>query len=380
MSKWSFLKIIGAGVILILIQSFFQRYDALKELYSTYVGYLTPVIYALFITIFLEPVVTKIESKTKIKRLWAVCLTFLLAAVLAGGFIGIVMPQLGKSFKELYNKLPAMQEKTGQLISQGIEYLKDKNLLVIGEKQIEDSIVSFFKKNIGKIQEYSFTALVNIVWWGIALSKFFIGFFLAFFILVDKEYFIKFIKNILNICFGKEREVYLANFLNRSRIVLLNYVWGRIITSGIVGIVTLAVLGLSGVPYALLSSIMIGIGNMIPYVGSIVAGAIAIFLVVLAEPGKVIYLFLAMAVGQAVDGWIVGPRIVSETVGMSTFWVVVAVLIGGSLMGPVGMFFGVPAFGIVKLIYMEQLKKAEKVPEKKIDKKEKKKDKIEKER
>ena len=63
MKRWSFLKIIGVGIILILIQSFFQRYDALKELYATYVGYLTPVIYALFITIFLEPVVTIIETK-----------------------------------------------------------------------------------------------------------------------------------------------------------------------------------------------------------------------------------------------------------------------------------------------------------------------------
>ena len=235
--------------------------------------------------------------------------------------------------------------------------------MVLGEKQIEDSIVSFFRKNLGKIQEYGFTALVNIVWWGIALSKFFIGFFLAFFILVDKEYFIRFIKNIIKIFFGKEIEDYLSDFLNRSRIVLLNYVWGRIITSGVVGAVTFAVLGLSGVPYALLSSIMIGIGNMIPYVGSIIAGAVAVFLVVLAEPEKVLYLFLAMAIGQTVDGWVIGPKIVSETVGMSTFWVVVAVLIGGSLMGPMGMFFGVPVFGIIKLIYMEQLKKAEKQEE-----------------
>lgn len=149
----------------------------------------------------------------------------------------------------------------------------------------------------------------------------------------------------------------MSDFLNQSRNVLLNYVWGRIIASAFVGAVTFIVLFFTGVPYALLSSLMIGIGNMIPYVGSIVAGAVAIFLVILAEPSKIIYLFIAMMVGQAVDGWIVGPRIVSETVGMSTFWVIVAVLIGGSLMGPVGMFFGVPAFGIMKLVYEIQVKK-----------------------
>ena len=116
--KLSYFKIIGIGIILILIQSFFQRYEALKEIYSTYVGYLVPVIYALFITIFLDPVVTKIEEKTKLSRLKSVCLTFLLVVILVVSFIGLVLPELGKSFKELYSKFPMMQDKIGSTITQ----------------------------------------------------------------------------------------------------------------------------------------------------------------------------------------------------------------------------------------------------------------------
>lgn len=359
--KFSYFKIVSIGIILILIQSFFQSNESLKMIYSTYVGYLVPVIYALFITIFLDPVATKIEEKTGLNRLKSVILTFLLVALLVAGFIGLVMPELGKSFKELYSKFPAMQEKIGEIIKNSIVYLKEKNILVIGEEQFEKSILSFFKKNIGKIQEYSFTVVMNIMWWLVALGKFFIGFFLAFFILVDKNYFINFIKNILKIIFGDKKGCEYNKFLNDSRQVLLNYVWGRMITSGIVGAVTFIILILFSVPYALLSGIMIGIGNMIPYVGSFIAGAIAVFLVVLAEPMKVFYLFLAMMIAQAVDGWVIGPKIVSETVGMSTFWVVVAVLIGGSLMGPMGMFFGVPAFGIIKLVYLAKLKKSQEI-------------------
>lgn len=355
--KWTFLKFLGAGIILILIQSFFQKYDAFKDIYSTYIGYLIPMIYALFISIFLEPLVSKIENRFKLKRWVSVSIVIVLVIIGVIGFVGLILPQLGKSFKELYNKLPHMQEQLGNLIKRVLDFLKEKELLIIGEKQIEDNIINLLKRNIGNLQEFGISVLLNIVWWTVALSKFFIGFFLAVFILLDKEYFIKFLNNILTIIFGKEKGIYMSDFLNRSRNVLLNYVWGRIIASAFVGVVTFAVLFSTGVPYALLSSLMIGMGNMIPYVGSIVAGAIAIFLVILAEPSKIIYLFLAMVIGQAVDGWIVGPRIVSETVGMSTFWVIVAVLIGGSLMGPMGMFFGVPVFGIIKLIYEIQLKK-----------------------
>lgn len=370
--KWTFLKFLGAGIILILVQSFFQKYDAFKDIYSTYIGYLIPMIYAVFISIFLEPLVSKIEERFKLKRWIAVSIVIVLVVIGVVGFVGLILPQLGKSFKELYNKLPHMQEQLGNLIKRVLDFLKEKELLVIGEKQIEDNIISLLKRNIGNLQEFGISVLLNIVWWTVALSKFFIGFFLAVFILLDKEYFIRFIKNILTIVFGKEKGLYLSDFLNQSRNVLLNYVWGRIIASAFVGVVTFIVLFFTGVPYALLSSLMIGMGNMIPYVGSIVAGAIAIFLVILAEPSKIIYLLIAMMVGQTVDGWIVGPKIVSETVGMSTFWVIVAVLIGGSLMGPVGMFFGVPAFGIIKLIYETQLKKTENSSTNNKNKKEKK--------
>lgn len=355
--KWTFLKFLGAGIILILIQSFFQKYDAFKDIYSTYIGYIIPMIYALFISIFLEPLVSKLENRFKLKRWVSVSIVIVLVIIGVAGFVGLILPQLGKSFKELYNKLPHMQEQLGNLIKRVLDFLKEKELLIIGEKQIEDNIISLLKRNIGNLQEFGISVLLNIMWWAVALSKFFIGFFLAVFILLDKEYFIKFLNNILTIILGKEKGMYMSDFFDQSRNVLLNYVWGRIIASAFVGVVTFIVLFFTGVPYALLSSLMIGMGNMIPYVGSIIAGAIAIFLVILAEPSKIIYLFIAMMVGQAVDGWIVGPRIVSETVGMSTFWVIVAVLIGGSLMGPVGMFFGVPAFGIIKLIYEIQLKK-----------------------
>ena len=277
--KWTFLKFLGAGIVIVLVQSFFQKYDAFKDIYSTYIGYLIPMIYAVFISIFLEPLVSKIEQRFKLERWVAVAIVIVLVIIGVAGFVGLILPQLGKSFKELYNKLPHMQEQLGSLIKRVLDYLKEKELLVIGEKQIEDNIISLLKRNIGNLQEFGISVLLNIVWWTIALSKFFIGFFLAVFILLDKEYFIRFIKNILAIIFGKEKGMYLSDFLNQSRNVLLNYVWGRIIASAFVGVITFVVLFLAGVPYALLSSLMIGMGNMIPYVGSIVAGAIAIFLI-----------------------------------------------------------------------------------------------------
>lgn len=357
MNKERGIKLLGIGIILVIIQSFLQQYDTFREIYSKYVGYLVPVIYAFFITIFLEPIVSFVEKRFKMRRLFAVISTIIFVGMVVLIGVAVIVPQVGKSLEELYNKLPFMQEQIEKYVALGIDFLKDKNILTIGEVEIHQSINNFIKDNMKYIQDFGISALWNIVWWGIALTKFFIGFFLAFFILVDKEYFINFLRNIFQILFGKRKSQTIMSFLEDSRKVLMNYIWGRIIVSTAVGIITFLVMLLSGTPYALLSGIMIGMGNMIPYVGSIIAGTIAVFLVALADPFKLIFLAIAITVAQTVDGWVIGPKIVSETVGMGTFWVVVSVLIGGSLFGPVGMFFGVPVFGMIKLIYLKLLKK-----------------------
>lgn len=355
MNKVRGMKLLGIGIILVIIQSFLQQYDTFREIYSKYVGYLVPVIYAFFITIFLEPIVTFVEEKFKLKRLHAVISTIVFVGLVVILGIAIIVPQIGKSIEELYNKLPYMQEQTEKYATMGINYLKEKDILLMGEEEIRQSINKFIRDNMKYIQDFGISALWNIVWWGIALTKFFIGFFLAFLILIDKEYFIRFLRNIFTIIFGKEKSTSLMEFLEQSRKVLMNYVWGRIIVSSAVGLIAFSIMLVTKTPYALLSGVMIGLGNMIPYVGSIVAGAIAVFLIALAEPFKLIFLVVAILVAQAVDGWVIGPKVVSETVGMGTFWVVVSVLIGGSLFGPVGMFFGVPVFGMIKLIYIRLL-------------------------
>lgn len=355
------LKLLSIGIILILIQSFFQHYDGFMHIYSKYVGYLTPMIYAFFIAIFLEPIVTFFEKKCKLNRLFSIFMTLALIVLLIAGFVGIVAPQIGKSVKELYVKLPAMQDKIEEIIEKTVDFLKQKELIVIGEAEIEQSIINLIKKNTTYIQNFGISAVLNVVGWTVSLTKFFIGFFLGIIILFNKEYFVQFIKNILTVVFGKSKTSGIIGFLSKSREILLKFVCGRIIVSAAVGFITFIVMLITNTPYAVLTGVMMGVGNMIPYIGSIVAGALAIFLVALASPYKLIFLFVAVVIAQAVDGWIIGPKIVGESVGMNTFWIIVSILIGGSILGPLGMFFGVPVFAMIKLVYYNFLNKEQEI-------------------
>ena len=127
-------KLLGIGIILIIIQSFLQQYDMFTKIYSQYVGYLIPVIYAFFITIFLEPIVSLVEKKFKLKRVLAVVSLVVLIEIL------VIVPQVGKSIEELYGKLPFMQEQIEKYVSLSINFLKDENIITIGEAEIHENI------------------------------------------------------------------------------------------------------------------------------------------------------------------------------------------------------------------------------------------------
>lgn len=187
--------------------------------------------------------------------------------------------------------------------------------------------------------------------------NFFIGVFISLYLMYSKEYFMEFLENILLLFTTKSKARYGVEFVRKVNDVFLKYILGRILTSTVVGFLVFLVLLIAKVPYALLSGVMVGIGNMIPYVGSIVAGTIATFLILLAAPLKVVYLFIAIGIGQAVDGFVIGPKIMEESVGMSSFWTIVAVMVCGSFFGPLGMFLGVPVFVVIKFIYLERLKR-----------------------
>ena len=355
-----YLKIILIGTLFILIQSFLQQYDKVSEVFKQYIGYFTPFLYALFTAIFLEPIVSKVENRFSVKRWIAVLITVTIFLIVLVVFIWSVIPQIIQSCRDLYDKIPIIQSRINELLGRIFQFLNEKNIDLIGQDEMQQSILSFFRRNLGKFRDFGFSFVLNMFWWSFAITKFFIGFFLGTLILLDKDYFIRIIRNLLKIVFGGKRSMVLLEFINTSRLSLLSYLWGRVIASVFVAGLVLMIALIAKIPYAFLSSIMILIGNMIPYVGSILAGAISIFLVFVSEPNKVVWMFAAICLAQACDAWFIGPKIVSQTMGIKTFWVIFSILIGGSLFGPVGMFFGVPVLCVVRLIYHSFLSKREK--------------------
>lgn len=223
-------------------------------------------------------------------------------------------------------------------------------------KELDDYFTKFISNNTSNIKEFVLAFIGGLVNWTLGFTNLIVAFTLAFLILLDKKNLMKTLENLIIIIFGVKNTPYVMNKLKLSKDIFISYISGKIIVSFIVGLCVYIILLITGTPYAALSAILLGVGNMIPYVGSILGGIVAFFLILLVAPIKTLILLIAIAIAQLVDGFIVGPKIIGDKVGLSTFWVMVSMIIFGNLFGLVGMFLGTPILSIIRLFYIDLLK------------------------
>ncbi|WP_339067662.1 AI-2E family transporter [Fusobacterium animalis] len=353
------LKILGIILVFVVLQSYFTNPERFVAIIENWKDYFMTIIMSIFIAILLEPIVKYLKKKSKINDILAISLSIIFVILVFIILSLIVIPEIISSLKVLNDIYPYISEKTITIGKNIANYLAEKNIYTINMDEVNNYFTNFISNNTTNITKLVSSLLGSLVDWTIGFTNLFLAFVLAFLILLDKKHLIKTLENIIKIIFGVKNTPYIMNKLSLSKNIFLGYVSGKIIVSAIVGLCVYVILLITGTPYAALSAILLGIGNMIPYVGSIIGGIIAFFLILLVAPIKTIILLVAIAISQLVDGFIVGPKIIGNKVGLNTFWVIVSMIIFGNLFGIVGMFLGAPIMSILKLFYIDLLKKAE---------------------
>ncbi|MGL5051533.1 MAG: AI-2E family transporter [Fusobacteriaceae bacterium] len=354
-SKFTPLKFFIILILVVILQSFFQNNQGLIGIVSGFLSYFTPFIYGVFFAVLLLPLSTFIENRLKVKRLLAVTLSLVVVTLVFIGLIVAIVPGLNDSFNEIMSRIPEYQITLEKWIEKSTEYLKNKNLIA-GEmadnaEQLKKSIDEFIKSNFGTIKNIFFSLTNNMIELVVFLGKLGLGLIIAIFFILDKEYFTDLTHNTVYIFVGKDKAKSTIEFLDNVRKIFLNYLLGKTLSSLGVGIIAFVIMYFTNVPYAGLIAVLLGIGNMVPYIGAFVSLLIAGILVLIAAPQKLIYLGVAHIVSQQVEAFVLAPKIIGKTVGLNSFWVISGVLLGGAVAGPVGMIFGVPVIGVFKLIY-----------------------------
>ncbi len=342
-------------LVFILIQSFFQNTENFKNIFEQLMGYLMPFIYAVFFAVILQPLSSIIESKLKLKRELSIALSILIAILFGVGIVIVVVPGVVASVKEINIRIPEFQARFQDTVTRIIDYLNSKGLVSITQETVKADLENMFTQNKETVRNVIKALSLNFLNIIIILGQMLIGLIIAVFFINDNEYFEKFLYNMFYIFSNEEKARKGVKFLDDSRKIFLNYLWGKALTSAMLAVMVYVILFIGGVPYSGLIAILTLFGNMVPYVGMFVVMTIGTLFVFLEAPDKVWILYMAQIVGNQIEALILTPKIIGKTVGLGSFWVISGVLLGGAILGPIGMVLGVPVAGVIKLIYRKKL-------------------------
>ncbi|MDD5795196.1 MAG: AI-2E family transporter [Clostridiales bacterium] len=286
----------------------------------------------------------------KIQRGVSLFITYLLALFLIFLFLYFVLPQLIDSMVGLINDIPTYINDTTKFIDD-----------ILINLNINSEYLAMFNDNIKNFIDYIIKVLTELLpvignmvtkmasgIWNIVL-----GLIVSIYMLIDKERFIALCRKVVYAILPKNAANKVTEIIRRSNYTFGKFLSGKILDSLIIGIMTFIILYVCKMPYALLVSVIVGITNIIPFFGPFI-GAVPSFIIILfVDPVKALWFLLIVFVIQQIDGNIIGPKILGDSIGISAFWILFAILVAGKFLGIVGMVIGVPLFAVVYSIIKE---------------------------
>ena len=174
----------------------------------------------------------------------------------------------------------------------------------------------------------------------------FIGLLIMVYLLNYKEKLFAICRKLVAASCGQKKQESLFEFADIVNETFIGFIVGRIIDSFIIGVLTYIILKICGIQFALMISVIVGVTNIIPFFGPFIGAIPSVFILLLEQPVQALYFIIIIIIIQQIDGNIIGPKIVGNAIGISSFWVLVAVLVGGGLFGFPGMALSVPVFAV----------------------------------
>lgn len=320
-------------------------------------AYIFNFILEFFETVLLSKLFTA-EKHRKIKRIVGIVLTYLVVALLFYLFLKFVLPQLISSIMGLVNDIPgyftAITNKVGEITNDfyiGEEYY---DIILAKWNEFVEYILRFATDLVPKLG-YLTKAIISSIW-NIAL-----GIIISIYLLLDKERFKALSKKMILSIFSEKNANRIMVLVNRIDHIFGRFLSGKILDSLIIGMLTFIVLKIVKMPYVILVSFIVGITNIIPFFGPFIGAIPSFFIIFFVSPVKGFWFLLIILIIQQIDGNIIGPKILGDSLGISAFWILFSLLVAGKILGFVGMIIGVPLFvfiySIIKDIVEYRLEK-----------------------
>ena len=364
------------GVVALSILFFFSLFKvgALVHFFQTLLGILMPFVYGLAMAYLLTPVFNWLHARfapalqkhvknprraARAAKFLSTALSVLLALLLVAALLWMVLPQLVVSIFSIVESADTYMNDVSNWVT-GL--LKDNPVIARNFMQVYEQ---FSEQLVNWVQNIALphlvTMMTGVVTTVSVVVDILIGIIIALYILNGKETFCAQAKKMTYSLFSIERANSIIERVAYIHRVFGGFITGKLIDSLIIGVLcfigmrVMMSVGLLTIEssFALLISVIIGVTNIIPFFGPFIGAIPSAILIMVTSPLQALYFVIFIIILQQIDGNILGPKILGNSTGLSSFWVMFAILIFGGLFGFVGMAIGVPLFAVIYSIVSE---------------------------
>ena len=354
MRKWSYWFVLGLA--LIIIYKCLDNFNDVTTVIGNFLNIIAPFFVGIFIAYILYIPCRKFETffrKSKVKflkrkaRTFSIIAVYLIILLIIAILFSVILPVVWNSVTdfvsniqtyyemaiERYNDLPQDSILKGEQVN---EFINSIQHIDIREYFNFDKIMGYISGAISAV-----TGIVDV----------FVAIIVSIYVLAERGKILTFVKRLAEALFKERTYKNLDKYYKHSNEIFFKFIASQFLDAVVVGILTTIAMSIMGIKYAPLLGFFIGLFNMIPFVGAIIAvGISAIITLITGGLSQAIWMLIVVIILQQIDANIINPKIVGKSLKISPILVLLGVTIGGAYFGILGMFLAVPAIAIIKIL------------------------------
>ncbi len=351
----------------LIVYAVLFNFTIVGRVIKTFLSVAAPITWGLVIAYLVNPIMMFAEKRIKklterkkthprLNRIIAAAIAMTVFIAIISSLLAIILPQVLNSITGIFENVSTYIDNCHDWVNS----LSDKypDLVKNADEQInslEIDVNKFVEDLVPKVGDLMVKITDRTFAFVIAIKDFLIGMIVAVYFLYDKEHFQAQIKKFTYAILPEKGASAFFRVCTQTNGSISGFISGKIIDSIIIGFLCFICMTVMKLNFAVLISVIVGITNIIPFFGPFIGAIPSGLLLLVSSPKQVIPFAILILIIQQLDGNVIGPKILGQSTGVSSFWVLFSILVGGGLFGFVGMILGVPVFAVVYSLISEYI-------------------------
>lgn len=336
----------------VVLAFIFINIKSVGNIFGSTMGMLKPFLIAICIAFVLnipmkfyeEKVLDKVIKQPKKRRPLAIILTIITIIVIVVGLVLFIIPQLVESGSTLVKNIPDYVKTLEMFMAEHFSKTEVFDELWNQVLSMGENIIKVVGQVTGSLVSQVVDITVGVT---STIINFFMGILIAIYILLSKEKLGIQAKKILYAFFDRIKANKVMEVARISHDKFSKFITGQCIEAVILGGLCFIGMTIFSMPYALLVSTIIGVTALVPIFGALIGTIPAAFIIFMVEPMTAVWFVILIVVIQQIEGNLIYPMVVGNSIGLSAIWVLLAITVGGSTFGILGILIGIPLFGVL---------------------------------